>query len=34
MDKNGFIKYYEEIKDENDHASVLCEYVHVVDMDF
>lgn len=25
MDKKGFIKYYEEIKDENDKANVLCE---------
>jgi hypothetical protein len=26
MDKKGFMKYYEEIKDENDKTSVLCEY--------
>jgi hypothetical protein len=23
MDKQGFVKYYEEIKDENDKTSVL-----------
>lgn len=27
MDKKGFVRYYEEIKDENDRTSVLCEYV-------
>jgi len=26
MDKKGFVKYYEEIKDENDRNNVLCEY--------
>ena len=26
MDKKGFVRYYEEIKDENDRTSVLCEY--------
>jgi hypothetical protein len=26
MDKKGFVKYYEEIKDEKDRNSVLCEY--------
>jgi len=26
MDKKGFIKYYEEIKDEKDKTNVLCEY--------
>jgi hypothetical protein len=25
MDKEGFVKYYEEIKDENDRTNVLCE---------
>jgi len=25
MDKKGFVKYYEEIKDENDKTGVLCE---------
>jgi hypothetical protein len=25
MDKKGFVKYYEEIKDENDRTNVLCE---------
>jgi hypothetical protein len=26
MDKRGFVKYYEEIKDDNDKTSILCEY--------
>lgn len=26
MNKKGFIKYYEGIKDEKDRANVLCEY--------
>jgi hypothetical protein len=26
MDKKGFLRYYDEIKDENDKTSVLCEY--------
>jgi hypothetical protein len=29
MDKKGFVKYYEEIKDEKDRTSVLCEYVDI-----
>lgn len=26
MDKEGFVRYYEEIKDENDKTGILCEY--------
>ncbi len=25
MDKPGFVRYYEEIKDENDKTNILCE---------
>ncbi|CAF4481383.1 unnamed protein product [Rotaria socialis] len=30
MNKEGFIKYYEEIKDERDRANVLCDHVFAV----
>ncbi|CAF0855373.1 unnamed protein product [Adineta steineri] len=30
MDKQGFVKYYEEIKDENDRTNVLCDHVFAV----
>jgi hypothetical protein len=29
MNKKGFVKYYEKIKDEKDQTSVLCKYVNV-----
>ncbi|CAF1501392.1 unnamed protein product [Rotaria magnacalcarata] len=30
MNKKGFIKYYEEIKDEKDRANILCDHVFAV----
>ncbi|CAF1519721.1 unnamed protein product, partial [Rotaria sordida] len=30
MNKEGFIKYYEEIKDEKDRANILCDHVFAV----
>lgn len=29
MDKKGFVKYYQEIKDEADTTGILCESVHL-----
>lgn len=30
MDKKGFVKYYEEIKDATDLTNVLCKYVNII----
>ena len=30
MNKTGFVKYYDEIKDGKDRANILCEYDHLL----